>query len=112
MLLVKRLVWLLAHIVQKVARWHVFYHDIEGFIILKAFNERKHLSAVVAGKLLHDFNLLEHLIVPVKVTLYLGFFDCLQRELLIRIPVLYQSYLTKGAFAEEFDWLISFDARV
>ena len=26
--------------------------------------------------------------------------------------MLYQSYLTKGAFAEEFDWLISIDARV
>ena len=52
------------------------------------------------------------MIVPVEVTLYLGFFDCLQCELLIRVPVLYQSYLTKGPFAEEFDWLISIDARV
>lgn len=64
------------------------------------------------SELLHDFNLLEHFIVPVEVTLYLVLFDCLQRELLIRVPVLYESYLTKGALAEEFDWLIGFDARV
>ena len=76
-LLVERLGRLLAHIVQKVASWHVFYHDIVEFIILKAFNERKHLGAVVAGELLHDFNLLEHLVVPIEVTHYLSFFDAL-----------------------------------
>ena len=77
MLFVERLGRLLAHIVQKVASWHVFYHDIVKFIILKAFNERKHLGAVVAGEFLHDFNLLKILVVPVEVMHYLSFFDAL-----------------------------------
>ena len=72
----------------------------------------KHLGTVVTGELLHDFNLLEHLIVPIEVTLYFGFFNGLDRKLLIRVAVLYESYLTERALSEETDGFICIDARV
>ena len=72
----------------------------------------KHLGTVVTGELLHDFNLLEHLIVPIEVTLYFGFFNGLDSKLLIRVAVLYESHLTERALSEETDGFICIDARV
>ena len=81
-------------------------------IILEAFDVLEHHGTIVTGELLHDLNLLEHLIVLNEVTLYLGLFDGLYRELFFRVPVLYERNLTEGAFSEETDRLICIDARV
>lgn len=62
-LFLKRLLFLLANVVEKVACWHEFCHDVVCDAVLEGLNKLKNVLVVLACHLLANHELLEDLVI-------------------------------------------------
>ena len=64
---------MLADKVEQVARWHKLRYNVVAVIIFEAFDELEDVGAILGGKFLHYFNLLEFLVVALECSVNFPF---------------------------------------
>ena len=86
--------------VEHVARWHELRHNVVAVIIFETFDELEDVGAIMGGKLLHYFNLLEFLVVVFECSVNFPFAYNLDCYFDTGILVLREDDETKGSLTK------------